>query len=329
MRKEIPMIKEKIKIVVLDGYCLNPGDNPWDEFSALGTLEVFERTGHNEVLERSLDADILLTNKTPIAKDVIAKLPKLQYIGVLATGYNIVDVDAARRRGIPVTNIPIYGTDSVAQFVFALLLELCHHVGNHHRAVCEGKWTSCPDFSFWDTDLVELCGKSMAIIGFGRIGRRVGEIAHAFGMSVMAVDIVTEVIPDYTPFSWVSIDCAFQNADIVSLNCPQTTENEGFVNLKLLETMKKNAFLINASRGGLIQEHDLAEALNKGIIAGAAVDVVSFEPIREDNPLLRAKNCIITPHIAWASLEARKRLMKAGADNLKAFLSGSPINVVD
>jgi glycerate dehydrogenase len=327
--KEELMGNSRLKIVVLDGYCLNPGDNPWDEFSSLGELKVYDRTKPGQVLERSLEADIILTNKTPVAKEVIEKLSKLKYIGVLATGYNIVDVNTARKRKIPVTNVPVYGTNSVAQFVFALIMELCHHVGIHNRAVHEGEWTRCPDFSFWNTNLVELYGKNIGIVGFGRIGRRVGELANGFGMGVMAVDIVQKGPPAYKPFSWVTLEEAFENADIVSLNCTQTPENEEFVNRGLLFRMKKTAFLINASRGGLVNERDLAEALNSGTIAGAAFDVVSSEPIKDNNPLLKAKNCIITPHIAWASFESRKRLISAAADNLRSYLSGNPKNVVN
>ncbi|UCB46424.1 MAG: D-2-hydroxyacid dehydrogenase [Spirochaetota bacterium] len=323
------MGNKKLKIVVLDGYCLNPGDNPWDDFSALGELKVYDRTDANDVLKRTVGADIIITNKTPVVQEVIEQLPKLKYIGVLATGYNIVDVDAARKLDIPVANVPVYGTNSVAQFVFALILELCHHVGMHNSAVHDGEWTKCPDFSFWNTNLVELYGKTIGIVGFGRIGLRVGELAHAFGMGVMAVDIIQKDPPGYKPFSWVSLEEAFKNADIVSLNCAQTPENEGFVNHKLLSLMKKTAFIVNASRGGLINEKDLAKALDSGTIAGAAIDVVSSEPIKNNNPLLRAKNCIITPHIAWASFESRKRLMSAAADNLSSFLSGNPKNIVN
>lgn len=316
-----------IKIVVLDGYCLNPGDNPWDEIASQGDLTVYNRTKPDEVFTRSYDADILLTNKTPINRDVINKLTKLRYIGVLATGYNIVDIKAARKKQIPVSNIPVYGTNSVAQFVFALILELCHNVGIHNSSVRAGEWTECPDFSFWKTGLIELFDKSIGIIGFGRIGRKVGEIANSFGMKVLAVDIIKTSSPNYKPFKWVSLDKAFNEADIVTLNCALTSTNEKFVNRSLLSSMKKSAFLINASRGGLVNEMDLAEALNSGEIAGAAVDVVSTEPIKEDNPLLKAKNCIITPHIAWASLESRRRLMHTAADNLKAFLSSNPKNI--
>jgi len=323
------MSEKKLNIVVLDGYCLNPGDNPWDEFSSLGNLTVYDRTRTDEVMERSYDADILLTNKTIITGDAINRFLKLKYIGVLATGYNIVDVEAAKIRKIPVSNVPVYGTNSVAQFVFALLLELCHHVGKHNAAVQHGEWERSNDFSFWKTNLVELSGKCISIVGFGRIGRKVGEIAHAFGMEVAAADIIRESSPEYRPFNWVPIEEAFTRADVVSINSSLTSENEGFVNRDLISLMKKTAFLINASRGSLLNERDLADALNADRIAGAAVDVVSHEPIKKDNPLLKAKNIIITPHIAWASLESRKRLMHLAADNLKSFLSGVPKNIIN
>lgn len=318
-----------MKIVVLDGYTLNPGDNPWDEIERLGELTVYERTPPADVVSRGRDAEILLTNKTPITRKDMERLEALRFIGVLATGYNVVDAAAAAERGIPVTNVPVYGTDSVAQHVFALLLELSQQVGLHGRAVAAGEWTANPDFSFWKTSLVELAGKTMAVIGFGRIGRRVGELAHAFGMGVLAVDVLRRDPPDYEPFSWTTPDDAFRRADVVSLNCALTAENEGFVDAALLRTMKGGAFLINAARGQLVNEADLADALDSGGIAGAAVDTVSTEPIRADNPLLRAKNCIITPHNAWASLEARRRLMHTVAENIRTFRSGGIQNRVN
>jgi len=281
------------------------------------------------VVERTKEADIILTNKSLVMRDSIARLPQLKYISVLATGYNSVDVQAARERNIPVSNVPVYGTDSVAQFVFALLLELCHHVGRHERAVAAGEWERSGLWSYHKTRLIELVSKTMAVVGFGRIGRRVGELAHAFGMNVLAVDIREENPPDYKPFAFASLEDAFRKADVVSLNCALTSENEGMVNKDLLAVMKPNAFIINAARGPLIREADLAEALNKGKIAGAALDVVSTEPIQADNPLLQAESCIITPHIAWASLEARRRLMKTTAENIGAFLKGKPQHVVN
>jgi glycerate dehydrogenase len=320
---------EPMKIVVLDGYALNPGDNPWDEIEALGELAVHDRTAPEQILERSRGAEVLLTNKTPLSRETMEQLPELRYVGVLATGYNVVDVKAAAERGIPVANVPVYGTDSVAQHVFALLLELSNHVGLHVRAVADGEWAAQPDYSFWKTPLLELAGKTMAVVGFGRIGRRVGELAHAFGMRVLAVDIVRRDPPSYEPFAWADLREGFQKADVVSLNCALTPENEGFVDAALLGVMKKSAFLINAARGQLVNQGDLASALNNGRLAGAGVDTVSTEPIRPDNPLLGAKNCLITPHIAWASLEARRRLMHTAAENIEAFLRGEPQNRVN
>jgi glycerate dehydrogenase len=318
-----------VRIVVLDGYTLNPGDNSWDAVAALGELTVFDRTAPDEILPRAAGAQILLTNKTPLSAGTLEQLPELRFVSVLATGYNIVDVAAARRRGVVVANVPEYGTDSVAQLVFALLLELCHHVAYHNAEVKAGKWAQCRDFAFWDWPLVELAGRKMGIVGFGRIGRRVGRIAHAFGMEVLAADVVQAEPPDYRPFAWMDAADLFAAADVVSLHCPQTPENTGMANRQLLARMKPHAFLINTARGGLIVERDLADALNAGRIAGAAVDVVSAEPIALNNPLLSAKNCIITPHIAWAALAARRRLMAATAENVAAFLAGKPIHVVN
>jgi len=317
---------EKPKIVVIDGYTINPGDNPWDELSEMGELKVYERSSPTEVAERCRDAEIVLINKVPLTAATIRGLSRLRYIGVTATGYDMVDLEAARSRDIAITNVPVYGTNSVAQYVFALLLELCHHVGLHSRAVSEGEWTRSIDFAFWKRPTMELHGKTMSLIGFGRIGRRVAELAHAFGMQVLAHDIRQADPPEYSPFAWVSQDEAFCTGDVVSLNCALTPENREMVNASLLATMKKSAFLINAARGGLVNERDLAAALDSGQIAGAAVDVVSSEPIRADNPLLDAKNCIITPHIAWASLESRQRLKQTSIDNVRDYLNGKNVN---
>jgi glycerate dehydrogenase len=318
-----------MKIVVLDGYTLNPGDNPWDPIQKLGDLKFYDRTSQQELVERAKDAEIVLTNKTPMPAEILAQLPKLKFISVLATGFNIVDVAAARKQGIAVSNVPVYSTDSVAQFVFALLLEMCHHIGGHDAAVHEGGWTRCKDFCFWNTPLVELAGKKFGILGFGRIGRRVGELAHAFGMEVLASSRSKGADPGYSPFRWVDVPTLFKESDVVSLHAPQTDVNKYMVNKELLGQMKKTAFLINTARGLLIQENDLAEALNAGTIAGAALDVVSAEPMKADNPLLKAKNCIITPHIAWATAAARKRLMNTTAENIAAYQSGKPVNVVN
>ncbi len=323
------MGKQNIKIVVLDGNRLDPGDNPWDEVEAYGTLEVYDWSEPHQVLDRAKEADIILTNKSPVRRDAIERLPRLKYISVLATGYNIVDLQAARERNIPVSNVPVYGTDSVAQFVFALLLELCHHVGVHGSAVAAGEWERSGLWSYAKTPLIELASKTLAVVGFGRIGRRVGELGHAFGMKVLAVDVEEGNPPDYEPFAFTTLEDAFRRADVVSLNCALTSENEGVVNRRLLSAMKPNALLINAARGPLVREVDLARALNSGTVAGAALDVVSTEPIESDNPLLKARNCLITPHIAWASLEARRRLMRTTAENIGAFLRGEPQNVVN
>ncbi len=317
-----------MRIVVLDGHALNPGDNPWSSLHKLGELTVYERTPPEQIVRRTRDAEVAVTNKAPLSAETLAQLPQLRLIAVTATGYNIVDVAAAAKRGIVVANVPEYASDSVAQFVFALLLELCHHVAYHNTEVRAGKWAGCEDFAFWDWPLIELAGRSMGIVGFGRIGRKVGQLAHAFGMEVLAADVVRADPPDYRPFAWTETEELFAAADVVSLHCPQTPRNAGMVGRELLGRMKPSAFLINTARGGLVVEADLADALNAGRIAGAAVDVVSTEPISPRNPLLSAKNCIITPHIAWAALAARRRLMAATADNIAAFQAGRPINVV-
>jgi glycerate dehydrogenase len=318
-----------MNIVVLDGYTLNPGDNPWDGLAAIGTLKVHDRTPADKVLSRARDADILLTNKTPLSAETLEKLPRLRFISVLATGYNVVDVAAARQRGIPVSNVPVYGTDSVAQYVFALVLELCHHVAQHDAAIRAGEWTRRGDFCFWETPLIELAGLNMGIVGFGRIGRRVGEVAHALGMKVLAADVFRGEPPAYEPFAWKEIHEVFAEADVVSLHSPQTKENTGFVNQALLHRMKPTAFLINTARGGLVNEKDLADALNEGRLGGAALDVVSREPIEAGNPVLQARNCLLTPHMAWGTLAGRRRLMATTVENVKAFLAGQPIHVVN
>lgn len=319
----------EMRIVVLDGQVLNPGDNPWDDLAALGELTVRARTDPDRIVERAAGAEVVLTNKTPLSAETIEALDGLGLIAVLATGYNVVDVGAARRRGVVVSNVPTYGTDSVAQFVFALLLELCHHVGRHDRLVKAGEWRRRGEFSFWDTPLIELAGLAMGIVGFGRIGRRVGELAHAFGMEVLACDPVDFDPPGYTPFARASLEEVFASADVVSLHCPLTEADEGFVNAGLLGRMKPSAFLINTARGPLVNEGDLRDALEAGRIAAAAVDVVSTEPIAPDNPLLEAPHCLLTPHIGWASLSARRRLMRATVANVKAYQRGEPVNVVN
>lgn len=318
-----------MKIVVLDGFTLNPGDNPWTGVESQGEFTVYDRTPTEKILERCAGADIVLTNKTPLTAETIAQLPDLKFISVLATGFNVVDIAEAKKRNIPVSNVPIYGTDSVAQFVFAILLELCHNVALHDKLVKEGAWTAIEDFCFWKTPLVELTGKTMGIVGFGRIGRRTAALAAAFGMKVLAHDLYQGDAPDYDGFEWVGIDELFERSDVVSLHCPLTPENTGFVNQALLKKMKPSSFLINTSRGPLIDQNDLAEALSAGTLAAAGLDVVAVEPIEAGNPLLKTKNCLITPHIAWATLEARQRLMQTTVENVAGFIEGSPINVVN
>lgn len=318
-----------MRIVILDGYTMNPGDLSWEPIERLGRLTVHDRTEPEAVPERARHADILLTNKAVVSAESLARLPELKFISVLATGYNIVDVEAAALRGIPVSNVPVYGTDSVSQFAMAVLLHLCHRVGLHDEAVKAGEWAASPDWSFWKTPQVMLAGKKMGIVGFGRIGRRVGELAHAFGMEVIADDHRPDAPPAYGPFSWKPLRSLFAEADVISLHCPQTKENAKFINADLLGLMKKTAILINTARGGLIDEPALARALNEGRIGAAALDVVSVEPIRPDNPLLSARNCVITPHMAWSTLGARARLLEETVLNIRAFLAGRPVNVVN
>jgi glycerate dehydrogenase len=317
-----------MKIAVLDGYCLNPGDLSWDALRRFGEVEVFDRTGVDDVAARAEGAAIVFTNKTPLPGHVLEQLPALRYIGVLATGYNVVDVQAARARGIVVANIPTYGTASVAQFVFALLLELCHNVGLHAGAVRAGEWSRNPDWSFWQSPLVELAGKTMGIIGFGRIGRHTGRIADAIGMRVIANDTYHGDPPAYEGFQWAGVEELLRESDVVSLHSPLFPETQGMINARSLAWMKPTAFLINTSRGALVVDRELADALNAGRIAGAGLDVLSVEPPAADNPLLSARNCLVTPHIAWATREARSRLMNLAVENVKAFLAGTPHNVV-
>ncbi len=320
---------DKLKIVVIDGYTLNPGDNPWDEVAVLGDLVVYDRSNPEQILQRAVGAQVVVVNKAQMKAEILAQLPQLRFIAVSATGYDCVDVKAAGRRGIPVSNVPVYGTDSVAQHVMALLLELTNRVGLHDEAVKSGEWMAAPDWSFWKTPLTELRGKTLGIVGFGRIGRRVGELAHAFGMNVLAYDPFESQKPDYEPFSWARLDELFRNSNVITLHTPLTPDLEGIVNRELLGLVKPGTLFINASRGGLVCEEDLAEALNSGRLGGASLDVVSLEPIRQDNPLLKAQNIFITPHIAWATLEARHRLLKRTAENVRAFVDGAPINVVN
>lgn len=317
------------KILIIDGYTLNPGDNPWAPLEKLGTLEVHARTPAESVVTVAGDADIIITNKCPITAAAIERLPQLKFIAVTATGYNIVDVAAAKKRGIPVSNVPEYGTRTVAQFTWALILELCHHVGRHAESVRAGDWACSPDFCYWLTPQLELAGKRLGLVGYGRIARQVGAIGAAFGMKILACGRHGAPPPADSDVEWLTTDELFAAADIVSLHCPLTPENERMVNTRQLGRMQRHALLVNTSRGGLVNEHDLAAALSSGQIAGAAVDVVSREPIVADNPLLTAPNCLITPHMAWSSLAARQRLMQTTAENVTAFLAGKPINVVN
>lgn len=317
-----------MKIVVLDGYALNPGDLTWDGIASLGELVVHDRTPVELVLERASGATVLFTNKTPIREDVIRQLPELKFIGVLATGYNVVDVDAAAKQGIAVSNIPSYGSMSVAQLTFALLLELCHRVQRHSDSVRSGKWSASKDWCYWDYPLVELAGKTMGLIGFGNIGQKVADMAAAFGMNVVASARTRTDQSHRSGFRWVTVEELLREADVVSIHCPLTPETSGLINHDNLRKMKSTAFLLNTSRGPIVVDEDLAHALNSGVIAGAGIDVLSTEPPEATNPLFSARNCIITPHIAWATGEARTRLMQMAVKNLQAFVSGNPIHLV-
>ena len=318
-----------MKIVVLDGYTLNPGDLSWDGLKKIGDLVVYDRTPADKIVERATGAEIVFTNKTPLNKDVLKQLDSLKYIGVLATGYNVVDTETAKDKGIIVTNIPGYGTDSVAQLTFALLLELCHHVQRHSDSVMQGKWAQSADFCYWDYPLVELSGKTMGIIGFGNIGSKVADIAASFGMSVIGNDNFKTDQYHRKNFKWADVNQLLEQSDVVSIHCPLFPETKGLIDKVRLRMMKKSAFLLNTSRGPVIVDEDLAEALNNGTIAGAGIDVLSIEPPSKDNPLFSAKNCLITPHIAWATKEARTRLMDIAVNNLSAFVNGVPVNVVN
>jgi glycerate dehydrogenase len=318
-----------MKIVFLDGNAINRGDLSWKGLQDLGELQVFERTAESELVSRAHQTEVILTTRTPLSAQTIAQLKRLRYIGVVFTGYDRVDLEAARERNIVVTNVPTYGTASVAQLTFALLLELCHHVALHSEATHSGEWSRSADFSFWKTPLVELQGKTMGIVGFGQIGRHVADIAMAMGMRVIASDAIRKDAPTWPDFQWCELHELMGAADVVSLHCPLMPQTRGIINAAALTRMRETAFLINTSRGPLVVEKDLADALNRGRLAGAAVDVLSSEPPSLDNPLLHAKNCIVTPHIAWATKEARARLVDTAIANLRAFLSGHPVNVVN
>jgi glycerate dehydrogenase len=315
-----------MKIIVLDGYTLNPGDLSWAELEKLGECSLHERTPVDRMVERLQDAEMAVTNKVPFSRETLARLPKLKYIGVSATGYNIVDVAAARERGIVVTNVPGYASQSVAQSVFAHLMNLSLHTSEHGRTVSAGKWSRCNDFCYWDFPLIELAGLTFGIVGFGQIGRAVAKIADAFGMHVLAYD-VSDSVPS-SGIRTVSLEELFRQSDVVSLHCPLTPQTEKLVDAKRLSWMKPTAFLINTSRGPLIDENALANALNGGQIAGAGLDVLSVEPPPADHPLLTAKHCCITPHIAWATVAARERLLGEVVENIRSFLAGTPRNAV-
>lgn len=320
-----------MKIVVLDGYTLNPGDLDWKELEAIGECTVYDRTSltdEQEIIHRIGKAEIVLTNKTPLSADTLKMCKNLRYIGVLATGYNVVDTKTAAERGIVVTNIPTYGTYAVGQFVIALLLEICHHIGHHNQVVQEGKWTKNPDWCFWDYPLMELAGKTMGIIGYGRIGQTTGRIAQALGMKVLGFD-KSQSLEETETFRYASLDEVLKDSDIIALHCPLFPDTEGIINRDNIAKMKDGVIILNNSRGPLIVEEDLRDALISGKVAAAGLDVVSTEPICKDNPLLGLKNCIITPHISWAPKESRSRLMQIAVENLRAYLEGSPVNVVN
>lgn len=315
-----------MKIVVLDGYTLNPGDLSWARFEALGDLTVYDRTPREEIIARIGDAPVVIVNKTHIRRETLEACPAIRYVGVLATGYNTIDMEAAGEKGVVVTNVPAYSTMSVAQLTFALLLEACHHVGEISESVRAGAWAASRDFCFWEHPMVELDGKTMGIIGYGNIGRAVARIAAAFGLRVLTPDRGRGETDPFAEF--VPLDRLYAESDIVSLHCPLNESTRGMINSTVLENMKDGAILLNTARGPLLNEQDVAAALARGKLTYAAVDVLSSEPPKADNPLLSAKNCFITPHIAWAPVECRERLMRAAAGNLAAFLSGKPVNVV-
>lgn len=319
-----------MKIVVLDGYTLNPGDLSWEGLEQLGELVIYERTPkeNTEIIKAIDNAEIIFTNKTPLTEEILGKVPSVRYIGVLATGYNVVDVVAAKKMGITVTNVPSYATDSVAQMTFALLLEICHHVGAHNESVQKGQWSACIDFCYWNSPLIELAGKTLGIIGFGHIGQKTAKIAQAFGMKVLVNDTTQNREFETETLKYADLAGLLKDSDVISLHCPLTESTSGIINKNTISVMKDGVIIINTSRGQLIVEEDLKDALNIGKVAGAAVDVVSREPVDINNPLLKAVNCIITPHIAWAPEAARKRLMNMAVENLKEFLKGTPVNVV-
>jgi glycerate dehydrogenase len=315
-----------MNIVVTDGYSLNPGDLSWKELEKLGDCKIYDRT-KKETVERCKDSDIIVTNKVVLDKKIISQLPRLKCIAVTATGFNVVDTKDARERNIPVMNVPEYGTDSVSQMVFSLLLELCQQVGYHSKTVYDGRWEKSDNFCYWDRPLVELTGLTMGIVGCGRIGRRTAQLASAFGMKVLGYDAYS--VSEDSLIEKTNLDDLLSKSDVVTLHCPLTEDTEEMMNAESISKMKNNAFFINTSRGKLVNERDLADALNKNKIAGAGLDVLSTEPPSPDNPVLKAKNCFITPHIAWATKAARERLLNTTIENIKSFINGKSVNVVN
>lgn len=318
-----------MQIVVLDGYALNPGDLSWDRLEELGEVTVYDRTPESKIKQRIGEAEIVFTNKTPISEEILANCPQIEYVGVLATGYNVVDIEAANKYDVTVTNVPDYGTTAVAQHTFALLLEMCNHVAEHNQAVNNGQWANALDFCFWNSSLKELTGKTMGIIGYGSIGQQSGELAQAFGMDVLAYDPEPNLELESEQLQYVELENLWAQADVISLHCPLFPETKGIINQETIAQMKDDVLIINTARGELIVEADLAEALNQGRVAGAAVDVLAEEPASIDNPLLNADNTIVTPHIAWAAQESRQRLMEIAVKNLKQFLNDKTLNQVN
>ncbi len=318
-----------LKFVVLDSYALNPGDLSWEWLENLGECEIYDRTPADKILERCMSADVVITNKTPITKDTLSKLSNLKYIALESTGYNVVDCEYAKEMGVPVSNIPAYSTNAVAQLTFSLILEITNAVGIHSESVRNGDWANCPDFCYWKTPLTELCGKTLGIVGFGQIGQAVADIAEAFKMNIVAVSGHETDQSHRKNFSWVDMDTLAKLSDIISFHCPLTEKTTGLVNEEFISKCKDGAIIINTSRGPVVDDQALANALNCGKLRGAGLDVLTVEPPKADNPLLSAKNCFITPHIAWAGFETRERLMNILEENVKAYLNGNPQNVVN
>lgn len=318
-----------MNIVILDGYALNPGDNPWTEVHALGTVTLYDRTPPEDIVSRASGAEIVITNKAPLTAAVIDALPALRFIGVTATGYNVVDTQAAARRNIPVCNVVAYGVDSVAQHVMALLLELCRRTSLHDASVRAGEWSKAPDWCYWKSPQIELTGKNMGIIGFGSIGKKVAELAHHFGMNLFVHSRTPQAPPSYAPFSFVDLSTLFSKVDVLSLHCPLTPTNQHIINVESLACMKSGVLLLNTARGPLLDENAVAAALNSGHLGGFGTDVLSQEPPQADNPLLHTPNTLITPHISWATLSARKNIIRQTAENIRAWQAGAPVRVVN